>query len=162
MPQAETVPAGYRLWFGTLEPLMGISGFYFNHINPPYLLRTLNPSYNTLLPMTPETRLLLDTTTGLYAQNLFLQLVLTRARPNDVGLWKIWQSSLLVVDTILMSAVLRNLSWLGVLGVPGKWSGEQWANVVIMIGLLVVRTAFVAGYGFGKGRNGVGEKREAR
>ncbi|KPI45334.1 uncharacterized protein AB675_2362 [Cyphellophora attinorum] len=85
MPQAETIiPSAYRLWFSTLEPLMGISGFYFNHINPTYLLRTLNPSYNVLLPMAPETRLLLDTTTGLYAQNLFLQLIL---RAPDPMMW---------------------------------------------------------------------------
>lgn len=154
MSQTDPIPWGYRLWFANLEPILGLAGFYFNHITPNYLLQSLNPSYNTLLPITPETRLLLDTTTGLYAQNTFLQLVLTRARPNDLGLWKIWQGSLLVVDGVIMCGILRNLHMLGLLTVPGQWSGEQWGNLGIMIALLSLRSAFVLGYGLREGSPG--------
>lgn len=146
---SDPIPRPYRLWFGTFEPILGLAGFYLNNVTPNYLLQTLNPSYNTLTPVPPETQLLLDTTTGFYAQNFFLQLVLTRVRPNDLGLWRVWQGSLLVVDSILSAGVVRNLQLLGVLGAPQDWSAEQWGNVVIMAGLLVVRAAFVAGYGFG-------------
>jgi hypothetical protein len=143
------IPYGYRLWFGTLEPIMGLTGFYFNHVTPTYLLQTLNPSYNTLAPITPETRLLLDMTTGCYAQNWFLQIVLPRARPDDLGLWKIWQGSLLVVDCVLLGAVLRNLAVLGVLETPGAWTAEQRGNLGVMCALVAIRSAFVLGIGLG-------------
>jgi hypothetical protein len=136
---------------------MGLMGFYFNHVTPTYLLTTLNPSYNTSRSITPETRMLLDMTTGCYAQNWFLQIVLPRARPHDLGLWRIWQGSLLVVDCVFLGAIVRNLAVLGVLGSPGSWTAEQGGNLAVMCCLIAVRAAFVVGVGFG-GREGAKKK----
>ena len=129
-----------------------------NHITPNALLLSLNPFYDTLLPITPETRLLIDVSTGLYAQNLCLQLVLPRARPDDVGLWKIWQGSLLVVDSILLAAVGRNLWMLGTLAQPAVWEGGQWMNLLILVWCVGLRAAFVQGWGFVKQGKRSGKK----
>lgn len=127
---------------------MNLSGLLVNYFNPVYVLHSFNPSFDSFFPIGAETRLLLDTTTGLYLQNLFLPIVLSRVRPNDVGLWKIWQGSLLVRDLFLMVATVKTLDGLGVFLAPWMWNWSQLAYVAILAGLIVMRLAFVLGHGF--------------
>lgn len=158
-PSSSPILPFYRHFFAHFEPILGLSGFYLNHITPHVLLTSLNPQYSSSL-IVPETRTLLDVTSGLYAQNLFLQLVLPRVRPHDLAIWKVWQGSLLVVDSALTVAMLVNMRRVGILWELGSWRGMDWANVGSMVVLLGVRAAFVLGWGFGARKAaGKGEKR---
>lgn len=142
------IPPFYRHFFAHFEPVLGLTGFYYNHITPQVLLTTMNPLYSSPV-IAPETRTLLDLSSGLYAQNLFLQLVLPRVRPHDLAIWKVWQGSLLVVDSVLTVAVLVNMRRVGLLWDVRSWRGMDWTNVGSMAVLLSIRAAFVLGWGFG-------------
>ena len=156
MSTATAIPPFYRHFFANFEPFLGLTGFWFNHGDPITFLTSLNPRYAGP-PIAPETRMLLDTVTGFYAQNLFLQLALPRVRPHDLGIWRVWQGSLLVVDSVLTLAMFANMSRVGILGV-GSWRWMEWVNVCGMLGLVGVRAAFVTGVGFGE-RATQGKKR---
>lgn len=107
-----------------------------------------NYSVNPVMPPATETRLMLDSLVGFYLLLAFLQVVLLRARPNDVGVWKILQAGTIFLDIAMVLAFARALDNTGRLD-AGSWRSEEWCNIGITSAVGVVRGFFVLGVGMG-------------
>lgn len=101
---------------------------------------------NPILPPATETRLLLDALIGFFLFLAFLQAVLLRARPHDLGVWKILQAGILIVDLFMVLAFARALSNTGRMD-ASSWRPEEWRNIGVNVSVAIVRMAFVLGIG---------------
>lgn len=98
------------------------------------------------MPPSTETRLLLDALVGFFLFLAFLQAVLLRARPHDLGLWKILQAGTILVDVAMVVAFARALSNTGRMD-SSTWRTEEWSNIGINSTVGLVRLLFVLGVG---------------
>lgn len=103
------------------------------------------------MPPATETRLLLDALVGFFLFLAFLQAVLLRARPNDLGVWKILQAGTILVDVAMVLAFTRALSNTGRID-TSTWRSEEWSNIGINSAVGIVRIAFVLGVGLDRKR----------
>lgn len=144
-----TPPAFYRIWFHLIDPLVSLSGIYFNVFHPSTILHSYSPTYHS--PPTSETILCLDTVAAFLSGYIFLQVYLLRAKANDRTVWRAVQGSMLIVDIGLLAAFTRALGNQGRLGSIGGWRVQELGNYTITVGVAVVRWAFLMGVGMGKG-----------
>lgn len=98
------------------------------------------------MPPSTETRLLMDALAGFFLFLAFLQTLLLRARPSDLGLWKILQAATIFVDVAMVLAFVRALGHTGRLDTR-TWRLEEWSNIGINSAVGIVRIAFVLGIG---------------
>ncbi|KZP10763.1 hypothetical protein FIBSPDRAFT_1051146 [Athelia psychrophila] len=148
---SSTMPSFYRIWFTVVDPLLSIAGVLGNLFVPTTILNSYSPSF--VSPPATETIYLLDATAGFLAGLVLLQVVLLRARPTDVTVWRVLQASMLLVDLAMLGGFARALSAQG-RTVWRVWRAEEWTNLVIIAGVAVIRTAFVLGVGMGGQRKG--------
>lgn len=139
---APQIPTFYRIWFTIVDPLFTLLGIYSMVFNPKTVLNSYSPTY--ISPPSSETVLLLDVKAAFLVGLLYLQLVLLRARPTDVTVWRALQASTLLVDLGMLAAFARALS------VQGRMDArllrvEEWGNYAITAGLAVVRSSFLVG-----------------
>ena len=88
----------YRVFFTTIDPLIAFGGACTILLSPKSFLGGYAP--NIVYPPATETKLLMDCQIGWFASLAFLQAVLLRAKPNDVTVWKLVQTSTIIVDVI--------------------------------------------------------------
>ncbi|KIY03760.1 uncharacterized protein Z520_00451 [Fonsecaea multimorphosa CBS 102226] len=147
----EPIPAFYRVFFSTIDPVIALSGVLTQLFSPATILRLYNASSSLTLPPAIETTVLLDSSAGYLLSTLFLQVVMLRLRPADRTVWKCLEASILIQDVALVAAVARSLdaqhrlAWRMV-------TGEEWGNLGILVGVGVLRAAFLMGIGMEGGR----------
>jgi hypothetical protein len=149
------MPSFYRIWFTIVDPLLAFVGVFSNLFAPTATLNSYSPSY--VSPSATETTLLLETVAGFLAGLVSLQVVLLRARPSDMTVWRALQASTLLVDTAMLGGPARALSsqrrtdW-------RVWRTEEWTHLAITAGVVVIRVAFLLGVGIGRQVKGNGKK----
>lgn len=140
------IPSFYRIWFTVVDPILSIAGVVGNLFAPASILNSYSPSY--VSPPATETIFLLDATAGFFAGVALLQVVLLRARPADVTVWRLVEASIILVDFAMLGGFARALraegrtDW-------SVWRIEEWTNLIILAGVAVIRTAFILGVGMG-------------
>lgn len=147
---ASPVPSFYRIWFTIVDPVLSLVGICGNIFTPTTVLKSYSPSF--VSPPASETILLLDTKTAFVAGLGFLQIVLLRAKPADITVWRTVQASTLLANLGMLSAFARALSLQGRTDLR-VWRSEEWTNYAVTAGLAVIRSAFLLGIGMG-GRKG--------
>ncbi|KAL7004987.1 hypothetical protein EMMF5_005473 [Cystobasidiomycetes sp. EMM_F5] len=104
---------------------------------------------NVLSPPAHETALALDALGGFFASLAFLQVVLLRLRPNDVGVWKCVQFAGVLVDVGVVGGFWRVLDRQGRLSLSAMRPEEKGQMIGTAV-LGLVRLAFVLGVGIRK------------
>jgi hypothetical protein len=143
---ASQVPSFYRIWFTIVDPILSLIGVASNIFAPTSILNSYSPSFAN--PPTAETVVLLDSVSGFLTALTFLQLVLLRARPNDLAVWRSLQAAVLLVDFFMLVGFARALgmqertSWT-------VWRTEEWTNLGVTGAVAVIRTSFLMGLGMG-------------
>lgn len=159
---SNTIPRFYRVFFTVIDPILSIFGAISEIYSPSnskndYMLTLLKvhtspssilPNYSTnpSIPPSTETRLLLDALVGFFLFLAFLQVVLLRARPYDLGVWKILQAGTILVDVAMVLAFARALSNTDRMNTT-TWRVEEWTNIVINSAVGFTRVLFVLGVG---------------
>lgn len=142
------IPSFYRVWFTVIDPLFSSLGVFGSLFTPASVLSSFSPTFAN--PPSIETTVLLDTLTGFYLALIFLQVVLLRARPTDLTVWRGLQAATLIVDICILAGMMRALSAQGRTD-PSTWRAEEWPNMGITAGVAVIRSAFLLGVGTGEG-----------
>ncbi|KAJ7452166.1 hypothetical protein B0H11DRAFT_2246117 [Mycena galericulata] len=119
------IPAFYRICFTVIDPILTTVGLLCNIFAPVFIVEGYTP--HAITPLTPETLILLDTTAGFLACILFLTLVLQRARPADVGLWRMLHFGIMLAEVAMLVGL------------------EEWNNIGITGTVAIIRAAFCLG-----------------
>ncbi|KAJ0159043.1 hypothetical protein CTA2_10409, partial [Colletotrichum tanaceti] len=90
---------------------------------------------------------------GHLLSNALLSLLLPRAAPDNLAVWRLYQLSLLLVDLFLLYGTFASYALQGRLNPLVTWRVEDWAAVGITSLAALARTAFLSGVGFPKQRN---------
>ncbi|KAK5128311.1 hypothetical protein LTR85_002978 [Meristemomyces frigidus] len=144
---AATVPPFYRTFFATIDPVICFTGILLPLFAPDIYLKSFSPT--AAIPPAVETRVCLDNLAAWFTACFLLQVGLLRARPNDLTVWRFLQAAILIVDVGMLAAYGRAFHAQG----RTKWSLwrlEEWANILVTVGVATVRTAFLMGVGVGR------------
>ncbi|KAK5115350.1 hypothetical protein LTR62_001550 [Meristemomyces frigidus] len=147
-----TIPASYRIFFTTIDPLLALTGFISALFVPTAIVGTHLPVSGQEPPA--ETTFLLQTLAGFYLALLVLEVYLLRVRPHDLTIWRALEFSLLLTDFFLVGATAK---WLGAEGGlnPLFWGLGEVGAIALTAGLGVIRVLFIIGVGM---RSGTGVK----
>ncbi|WQF87014.1 hypothetical protein CDEST_12028 [Colletotrichum destructivum] len=163
------IPKPYAILFTLLDPLIALWGASLFLLAP----ATVTSSY---LPATPVPAAAFDPATchpaaaaaaatapsesyslPLHAQiaghllsNAVLSLLLPRAAPDNLAVWRLYQLSLLLVDLFLLYGTFASYALQGRLNPLTTWRVEDWGAVGITSLATLARTAFLSGVGFPK------------
>ncbi|KAF2213388.1 hypothetical protein CERZMDRAFT_83570 [Cercospora zeae-maydis SCOH1-5] len=154
-PVLAEIPRVYRILFTIIDPIFSIVGFIV-HLSP----STALPLYscNPNVPITTEIRALLDTLASFFLLLAVMQIFFLRARPHDLGVWKVLQSATLVLDVGKVLGFVRAFAGTGRLKLEGLRGlrAEEWMVFGVVGAMGVVRIVFLAGAGMKRGgkRNG--------
>ncbi|KAK6215734.1 hypothetical protein QIS74_08753 [Colletotrichum tabaci] len=166
------IPKPYVILFTLLDPLIALWGASLFLLAP----ATVTSSY---LPANPVPAAAFDPATShpaaaaaaatapsksyslpLHAQiaghllsNAILSLLLPRAAPDNLAVWRLYQLSLLLVDIFLLYGTFASYALQGRLNPLATWRVEDWGAVGITSLAALARTAFLSGVGFPKQRN---------
>ena len=145
------IPSFYRVFFASVDPFIALSGVLANLFAPDLVLDSYNPQYTP--PRAAETTLLLDTVAGFLIGTIFLQVVLLRAKPDDLTVWRCLQASIMLVDFTMLAAFSRAFA------AQGRtdwrvWRAEEWTNLGVTAGVAAMRMAFLSSFGFGRAGRG--------
>ncbi|OSS55096.1 hypothetical protein B5807_01713 [Epicoccum nigrum] len=146
-PQGLTeIPAFYRVFFTTVDPLLCLWAAYMDFFTPDVVLSSHIP-----FPSSDEGhRMLLAQRGGLLLCLGFLSAVLLRFAP-DIRVWHILEVGLLVSDFAYFWAAGGVLRAQGRLW-PEAWRGEDWGSLGVTGLVTLVRLGFLARVGgFGEG-----------
>ncbi|KAJ7814916.1 hypothetical protein B0H14DRAFT_2849248 [Mycena olivaceomarginata] len=143
---ASQIPSFYRIWFTIVDPILSVFGALGALLVPGTVLNGYTP--HAVSPPAPETIMLLDTLSGFFFALIFIQVVLLRARPADIGIWRILIFSILLADIVILGGLARLLRGES-RAHPAAWRKEEWMNIVPTAGVTVIRIAFCLGVGMG-------------
>jgi hypothetical protein len=151
------IPGFYRVFFTSIDPLIALSGVYMNLYKPEMVLGAVVPA--TVATWNPAYYPIMQQLTGWHLGTIFLQTTLLRYT-GDLGVWRIFQASVLVIDAALGWSIWSALGAQGRRSLAGM-RGEDWGTVGITAGVAIIRTAFLLGAGFGQ-QSGAGAKGKKR
>ncbi|EMC99268.1 hypothetical protein BAUCODRAFT_146232 [Baudoinia panamericana UAMH 10762] len=134
------IPRIYRVFFTTLDPLLAATGVLTALFYPSALLKPYSPI--AALPPALETSSLLIMLAGFYAATLLLQVVVLRMRPDDLGLWRVLQLSILFQDVFILAAFARSMGIQGRLS-PLAWHADEAGTIATTAGVGFVRARFL-------------------
>jgi hypothetical protein len=151
------IPAFYRIFFTSIDPLIALSGAYMDFFDPETILASSFPRTSFYAKPTPPVTVLLTQAGGAFLMMAFLMVFMLRYT-DDVNLWKMFEFGILVTDLTLFFSLYGALEGQRRLNVGGiRW--EEWGTMVITGFVTVVRIAFLGGLGFGKTKR-LREKKE--
>ncbi|GKT42982.1 uncharacterized protein ColSpa_03163 [Colletotrichum spaethianum] len=162
------IPKTYSALFTLLDPLIALWGTSLFLLSPHTVTSSYLPDNYTrassLDPSTshPAAAASLDPAAfqeynlPLHAQiaghllsNALLSILLLRAAPNNLKVWRIYQLSLFVVDVFLLYGTFASYRVQGRLS-PLTWRVEDWGALSITTLAGLARAAFLLGVGFPK------------
>ncbi|KAJ6523976.1 hypothetical protein B0H19DRAFT_972458, partial [Mycena capillaripes] len=132
--------------FTIVDPILSVLGALGNLLTTGTVLNGYTP--NAVSPPAPETIILLDTLAGFFLALIFIKVVLLRARPTDIGLWRMVMFSILFVDIAILCGLARLLRSES-RAHPVTWRPEEWINIGTTAGVAVIRIAFCLSVGMG-------------
>lgn len=144
-PTSFRLPLLYTTFFLTIEPLSTLLGAYFAYFQPHRYLTLTTPS-------TPSTAILPASTSIVLQQlaNLYLLLSISEATllrtTNDLAVWRVFLSGLLVADVGHVWSVREAVGWEGYWRVDG-WNAMDWGNLGFVYVAAALRVAFLMGVG---------------
>jgi hypothetical protein len=150
------IPAFYRHFFTTIDPLVALSGVYGNFFTPQTVSEAYIPA--SIAAYNPANFILYRINGGDLLCVAFLMVVLLRYT-KDVVIWKILEGAVLIIDLVILQGLWEMHGQQGrrFVGKGGmRW--EDWACVGITLTVAVIRSAFLAGVGFERhaaGKKGV-------
>lgn len=147
-PQYSSIPSFYRIFFSFIDPLVALSGVYLNYFDGDTVITSIFPPSHAWSRITPSHTLLLEQSGGFLLMIVFLQVFLLR-HTKDLGVWKLFEASLLITDFGMFYSFWNALSMQGRLE-PGSWRVEEWGNVGITGFVTAVRILFLMGIGLGR------------
>ena len=137
----------YRLWLPTIDPIFAFFGVIVNTVAQPAILNSYNAAFPSDAKTVPiEAAVCMETISGHLVATLFLQIVLLRARSNDLTVWRCIQFSILIQDIFMIGAICKALNAQGRLDWK-DWRVEEWTNIGITGSVGIIRLAFLAGIG---------------
>lgn len=147
------IPAFYRVFFTSIDPLIALSGAYMDFFDPETILASSFPRSSDYAKPTPPITVLLRQAGGAFIMMAFLMVFMLRYT-NDVKIWKMFEFGILLTDLTLFYSLHGALVEQGRLDVGAiRW--EEWGTIAITGFVTVVRIAFLGGLGFTKkGDNG--------
>jgi hypothetical protein len=151
------IPAFYRIFFTSIDPLIALSGAYMDFFDPATILASYFPRSSLYAKPTPPITILLTQAGGAFFMMAFLMVFMLRYT-SDVKIWKMFEFGILVTDFTLFYSLYGALEGQGRLNVGAiRW--EEWGTIAITGFVTVVRIAFLGGLGFGKTSSN-GKKKE--
>ncbi len=158
---AQPIPAAYRIFFTSLDPLVALGGAYLHFFLPETVLDSYIPA--TVSPHEPQHYMLYQQLGGFLLGSAFLSIVLLRYT-GDLGVWRILQASILIVDVTLLFTQWDALARQGRLSL-GATRAEDWGCAAITGTVAVVRVLFLTGVWLGRkggGRRGSSKGKRGR
>lgn len=151
------IPAFYRVFFTSIDPLIALSGAYLDYFDPETILASAFPRSGSYAKPTPPVTFLLKQAGGSFAMMAFLMIFMLRYT-SDIKIWKMFEFGILMTDFTLFFSVFSALRATGRLSVSSIGL-EEWGTLLITGFVTVVRIAFLGGLGLRK-TNGNGQKKE--
>jgi len=146
-PPTFRLPAVYRLFFLTIEPMSALVGAFFAYFQPlTYLHLTHSPSAPVSTSAIPlSTNIVLTQLSNLYLLFALNEALVLRST-HDLKVWRTVLFALLIADF----GHLYSVSGLGasVYWDVGSWNAIDWGNVGFVYLGAAMRMAFLAGLGF--------------
>ena len=138
------IPILYRLAFGVFDIAMPAMGIYANLLDPGFVLGGFTTKF--ISPLNNETRVLLDAGAGWFAALILLNIAFLRYKANDITVWKILETAMILVDVFQLLGFARLYAAEGKTEVASL-SGQDLGNVIGYSVIAAVRAAFVLGIG---------------
>lgn len=138
------IPLIYRIFFLYMEPVMAFNGAILCHWYPTIFLNTMSATAK----YAPSNQVIYDQLAATYVLFSFNQAVLLRTS-KDLKVWKTVLVGILLCDFIhlySMWCVMGTQVFLS----PQLWRSEDWVNLVLLYGPVVLRSSFLAEVGFKK------------
>ncbi|KAF2706190.1 hypothetical protein K504DRAFT_385897 [Pleomassaria siparia CBS 279.74] len=142
------IPSFYRVFFTSIDPLIALSGAFFALFQPDTTIASMFPLSHAWARITPSHTMLLQQSGGFLISIIVLQVALLRYT-QDVNIWKIVQSSILVSDFTLFYSLWCALDAQKRLHI-GMLRAEEWGTVGITAFVTVARILFIVGIGLEK------------
>jgi hypothetical protein len=153
LPSPSSIPSFYRIFFGTIDPLIALTGILTNIFTPSAILKSYNS--NAMLPPSTETTVLLRSSAGYLLSTMFLQTVLLRLRPKDLTVWRCLQIAILIQDVAILASLTLALATERRLNLA-LVRPEEWSNFVVLTAVGLIRAAFILDVGVPQGGDGPG------
>lgn len=147
------VPGFYSFFFKNLDPLIALYGVYLNFIAPDLAVTAMAPRSQ----YDPDQVFLFHQSGGLALAVAVLSAVLPRYS-KDLGVWKIFQFSLLLSDFAGLSGVYNALARQDRLH-PASWTSDDKGCGGTYVAITLIRLLFVLGVGFGTPATGAAKKK---
>jgi len=147
-PQQQTnpaIPGFYRIFFTWVDPVIALFGAYMSIATPAAMLNAYIPA--ALSAYDPQQAMIFQQLGGSLLGTAFTSAVLLRYAAGDVGVWRLVQASILIVDAVLGYSIWDGLRSQGRLSLAGM-RFEDWGDVVLTGGVALVRTLFLLRVGF--------------
>ncbi|KAF2735271.1 hypothetical protein EJ04DRAFT_563450 [Polyplosphaeria fusca] len=149
MPSTQPIPAFYRVFFTTIDPMIALGGgAYLNFFDPAVTITSVFPASHPWSDMTPSHTMLFHQLGGAFMQMAFLMIFLLRYTA-DVGVWKLFEAAILITDFTLFysnyAGLVAQERWQ-----MDKIRWEEWSTFAITAFITVVRVLFLAGVGMGR------------
>jgi hypothetical protein len=136
------IPFIYRLFFLYLEPVMAFNGSILCHWYPTIFLNTMSAAAQ----YAPSNQVIYDQLAATYVLFAFNEAVLLRTI-KDLRVWKTVLVGILLCDSIHLYSMWCVMGT-QVFFSPQLWRKEDWVNLALLWGPVVLRSSFLAEVGF--------------
>lgn len=143
----QPIPSFYRVFFTSIDPLIALSGAYLSLFDPGTVLASSFDRSSPYAVPTPAITVLLTQAAGALSVMAFLMVFMLR-RTDDIVIWKLFESSILIADVALFRSLWQALEAQGRLDVT-VLRAEEWGTIAITGFVTLMRVLFVSGVGFG-------------
>lgn len=145
------IPAVYRVWHLYAEPFAALQGAVLAARSPLLYLSVMSPQANLSHYQADVHQIVFDQLAATYFLFAFNQAVVLRIAGGNLPVWRAMVAGMLICDVLHLLGTARALGgWDGLLDVAG-WRLFDWANVVLLLVPVAIRTAFLAGVGVKEG-----------
>ncbi|KAF2014712.1 hypothetical protein BU24DRAFT_423611 [Aaosphaeria arxii CBS 175.79] len=146
------IPLLYRIMFLYFEPFSAFNGALLCHFRPANFLTTMSATAT----YSPSVQVIFDQVAACYILFAFNEAVVLRIT-KELRVWKTMILGMVLCDMLHIYGSWQALGTEVSLR-PWLWRSEDALNMTILYGFLLLRLAFLAGIGLGKG---VSEKKQA-
>ncbi|TLS29221.1 hypothetical protein PpBr36_01696 [Pyricularia pennisetigena] len=145
MSSVQRIPTLYRIMLSWVEPAFCASGTVLATFDPTRYIDTMttNFAYDP-----PVHRILLDQIGAVYLLMAFNSAVVLRVT-DDLRVWKAVMGGIWVSDMLHIWATVKELG-VDVILNPLSWRAVDWINLGILVGMMLLRIAFIFEVGFEK------------
>ncbi|KAL5116378.1 hypothetical protein ACEQ8H_005726 [Pleosporales sp. CAS-2024a] len=140
------MPAPYWYFCTVVDPLLSLSAVYLHYFDRATFMDTGFARDSPYANISPSHTYLMHQFGGAFAAWAFLMLTMLR-ETSDMKVWTRFQTALICTDVAVLFSQCKALEAQGRLHV-GMLRWEESSNAVLLVGILLLRVGFVAGWGF--------------